>query len=406
MQHVYSRAICCIAATAAKDGDIGLFFDRDPQCLLPIRVNMRRARMCGRNTGEALLTYSISSPVVTSRMAIDIAPLNQRAWVAQERYLSTRTIHFTQELLFWECLESVTSEQDPEGRLVKTGVPFLYEEHESAIHILKSNIGDYKSRLVIPSEGRARVSLREFHSWIYKHWCRFRFEYSGLSLTKEEDILVALNGIARSVAEVTKDALVAGLWRDRLIEDLCWRRYRDNRRYPIDVPPRPSIWRAPTWSWASINGTVMDHLGSREGDSASDSIKEMAVVKDLTVDQMPSGQVINASLTLTCRMITPYWERFTVISDMYGSLDGRHLEREYRLVILRHCKFRSEGKGSVQGILIEPSRHKPGSYERLAYFELVEEEELNLYHGSDEVSGPQRMLDIYHKTQERTIQLI
>ena len=253
MKDVYSRAICCIAATAAKDADIGLFFDRDP--LAPIRVLTSSTQIIGRKTNEPLLSYIIGSPIVASTSAIDHAPLNQRAWVAQERYLSSGTIHFTQEQLFWECDESITSEQDPDGCLIEQAYAWNVA---SAVHILKSKIYDYQSQLTITSGGSVSVNLREVLSRIHKDWCCFRKEYSGLSLTKEEDIFVALHGIAQTVAEVTKDTLVAGLWRGRMIEDLCWRRdahFGD----PDDAPPKPSIWRAPTWSWASINRSIWSH---------------------------------------------------------------------------------------------------------------------------------------------------
>lgn len=37
-------------------------------------------------------------------------PLNARAWVIQERLLSRRILHFTQERIYWECLEEKSCE--------------------------------------------------------------------------------------------------------------------------------------------------------------------------------------------------------------------------------------------------------------------------------------------------------
>ncbi|KAI4677249.1 uncharacterized protein J4E88_007057 [Alternaria novae-zelandiae] len=247
-------------------------------------------------------------------------------------------------------------------------------------------------------------------SSIHKDWCRFRTSYSGLSLTKEEDILVALNGIAKAVAEVTNDTLVAGLWRGRLIEELCWKRHTNERVHSIDEPPKPSKWRAPTWSWASINRVIGGRTMWWEYDSWLDFIHEMAAIEDLTVDQKPSGQLVNASLTLTCRLIptsppdsgiwawTPY--KVTVTLDDCTITNAKDLGNEISLVVLRHFAYGKEG--SLQGILVLPSRVKTGSYERLGYFEFFSyveplEEEKRIV---------QSVLDGYNIAQETTIELI
>src|ERR1700761_3358486 len=46
---------------------------------------------------------------------VDNAPLGTRAWVVQERLLSTRTIHFSNSQLFWDCNSATGSEVFPDG---------------------------------------------------------------------------------------------------------------------------------------------------------------------------------------------------------------------------------------------------------------------------------------------------
>jgi len=405
MQDVYSRAICCIAATAAKNGDIGLFFDRDPQGLMPLEVDTSKARIYGGKTDEPLMTYDIHSELLTPANSIDNAPLNQRAWVAQERYLSTGVIHFTRELLFWECRESVTSEQDPDGRFIERSSMW---RGDSAVHELKSKIYDFKSQLANVSGGPASVDWRKILSRLHQEWCHFRNEYSGLKLTKEEDIFVALNGIAQAVAEVTNDTLIAGLWKDRMIEDLCWRRLTRDFVHPINAPPKPSTWRAPTWSWASINRIIEGHALWWERESTLGMMNETAVLKDITVNQKPSGQVMNASVTLTCRLMPIFppnsvigkWVPYevTVVLDDCTITNARDLCDEISMVILRHRESRTEGEGSVQGLLVTPSRLKAGSYERVGYFDFTPD--------SEDRSILQSILDGFHNAQEKTIELI
>lgn len=45
---------------------------------------------------------------------MDSAPLNQRAWVFQERFLSHRNLMFGRNCLFWECDSNRASETFPD----------------------------------------------------------------------------------------------------------------------------------------------------------------------------------------------------------------------------------------------------------------------------------------------------
>lgn len=96
MGYIYEGAHCNIAATGFADGRYGLFSDRNFQNILPI-------------VGSVLVPVSLNSNVVfpTGEFVlvdydlwtngIKQEPLNQRAWVVQERLLAPRTLHFTYE---------------------------------------------------------------------------------------------------------------------------------------------------------------------------------------------------------------------------------------------------------------------------------------------------------------------
>ncbi len=410
MRDVYSGAICCIAATAAKDSTIGLFFDTDRQDLFPVQVKTSRALIHGQKTNDPLVGYTMSCMVVIPSIAIDAAPLNQRAWVAQERYLSTGTIHFTQELLFWECYESLTSEQDYKGLLISDTSKYY---RDSTVHTLKSHICSYKTR-------QTDAYLPRLFSEIYKEWCAFRAAYSGCDLTKEGDILVALNGVALDVAEATNDTLVAGLWRGRLFQDMVWRRLDDFDGHSTDTTFRPSTWRAPTWSWASINRTIVSHELWWEDEEFSTLTNDMAIIENLFVDQKPSGELVDASLTLRCRLIpmsSPKlddWTRepynVTVILDDPMSSDLKDLGHEASLVILRHYRQAEKEKEveseGIQGILLLPSRVKVGSYERVGYFEKTADEDDAENQIDEDARILQMVLDGYRNAKETTIEII
>ena len=68
--------------------------------------------------------------------------------------------------------------------------------------------------------------------------------YSSMALTEASDRLVAIGGLAKVIQEQTGDGYIAGIWRQDLDLQLLWFAY-DSKR--VD-----EIYRAPTWSWASI----------------------------------------------------------------------------------------------------------------------------------------------------------
>lgn len=83
-------------------------------------------------------------------------------------------------------------------------------------------------------------------------WTRVVESYSWRLLTIHSDKLPALSGVAQAHQSKYHDKYYAGLWRQDLIHGLCW--YRDPQyKYRTKLP----AYRAPSWSWASIDSPVM-----------------------------------------------------------------------------------------------------------------------------------------------------
>ncbi|KAF2035699.1 hypothetical protein EK21DRAFT_12561, partial [Setomelanomma holmii] len=158
---IYGNAACGIAATAAEDGTAGLFYDRDPIMMTPVRVEITHSRH-----GNVYFQNTVSqgsyflSPSTAVYGTIDFAPLNKRAWIAQECYLSPRIAHFTNQTLHWECHETFAN------KLYPNGLP---------------------------------INLIQRKRDLYTAWCSFRRFYTGCQLTRQEDKLIALSGIAEVI---------------------------------------------------------------------------------------------------------------------------------------------------------------------------------------------------------------
>lgn len=90
--------------------------------------------------------------------------------------------------------------------------------------------------------------------------------YTSRAITVDGDRLLALGGLARRFAEFMKarfgrqEQYLAGMWLGSLPRELLWyTQFRGlsvvkNRRYA-----RPEVWRAPSWSWASMEADVDRH---------------------------------------------------------------------------------------------------------------------------------------------------
>ncbi|KAF1809927.1 HET-domain-containing protein, partial [Eremomyces bilateralis CBS 781.70] len=224
MSSVYKGACCNIAATWAPNGDWGCFIPTRASPLITLDLGLGQA-----------IAYKVSL-AASNQYYDDLveAPLNQRAWVVQERYLARKQLSFTRSGAYWECHELVASEQFP------TGVP-----KESRDFRPYSHAG--------PPTGKPTVNLDDPIT-LQAAWVALVDFYSGCQLTKLSDKTVALAGLAEEVRRAMEDEYLAGLWKKDLVKQLCWATDFDVRRRAKRL--RIPTFVAPTWSWMSVDGPV------------------------------------------------------------------------------------------------------------------------------------------------------
>lgn len=199
MSGVYGGSTINIAASGASDGSVGCFFPRINSPLFQVRGH-----------GDVLFDCF---PLSFFKQLTE-APLSTRGWVFQERFLPRRTIHLTSCEIFWECDVLLASESFPKA---------------------------------IPkwAEKKTLMPKRPLTSDI---WADLVDEYSARELTFSKDKLVAISRLVRIFHVKMKIEYIAGLWREELEGQLCWKAYYPTSRV---TPPM-----APSWSWASLNGIV------------------------------------------------------------------------------------------------------------------------------------------------------
>jgi hypothetical protein len=89
---------------------------------------------------------------------------------------------------------------------------------------------------------------------IHDLWYHTVADYSNRLLTKEEDTLPAIAGLARIVSDYTLSEYVAGLWSEDLLRSLAWGSYKHFSKDRDHI--RHANYVAPSWSWASLSGPV------------------------------------------------------------------------------------------------------------------------------------------------------
>ncbi|QDS70288.1 hypothetical protein FKW77_007939 [Venturia effusa] len=155
-------------------------------------------------------------------------PLATRGWVQQEQILATRVLHYTATELVLECKSAVFCECRPRA-------------------IMRPSNPNLLAHISHPSPPLTAASRRK----IYHKWHRLLNLYSLRSLSYPCDKLPAISGIAEKFKMATASAYMAGLWIDNLIPDLLW----SSMPYLQDPheAARLTEYRAPSWSWASVD---------------------------------------------------------------------------------------------------------------------------------------------------------
>lgn len=249
MSSVYGGSLLNIAASSARDGTEGCFLK--PQ--YHSGGFTAQVSICGRIETRDFATMDEYEKSVTK------SHLATRGWTMQEKLLPTRTIHCGDQGFFWECKSRIASEYFPDG------LPYA-----------------------LPN------SLVLVRSSPETQWTELKSRYSKCDLTNSGDKLVALSGIVHSIQSTTGDQYLAGLWREKLEEQLCW--------WVSDPRQRPE-YRAPSWSWTAIDGPIVPNPPAGKpfgGGSLSVRVLSVSVMhpgKDIF------GAVLHGTLSLQCDLI-------------------------------------------------------------------------------------------------------
>lgn len=234
MQHIYGGAAVNIVAGHSDGPESGLFHARDSHLIESFTV---RAEW----DDEPVKDYVVWNET-EFESDYTSAPLTQRGWVFQERLLAPRILQFGKMQVYWRCSELFACESWPFGASSSSQQGYTVRYGPDLDDLESSSDTDNIAKTV------------QSQTW---KWERLIMQYSACDLTRPEDKLIALSGIAKLFRHVTGDRYLAGLWQSALPRLLCWYRRANSRREAQEATrARPVNYRAPSWSWASIDDAV------------------------------------------------------------------------------------------------------------------------------------------------------
>ncbi|KAF5257806.1 hypothetical protein FOXYS1_11655 [Fusarium oxysporum] len=238
MGSIYGSAALTIAAAGTSSVQDSIFCRRDPRAVRPCIANiMHSASYHGVSYPWAIYPHQPERLLFDT---INESPLSRRAWALQELLVSPRTLVFGSKQMVWSCATTEASETFPIGLDPK----FSSILNESA------SLSYLRQQLMRASKLQQEPS---------DFWNDFISRYTKAQLTFRSDTLVALQGIVERIVEARRGSnkstreleYVAGLWRDtNFQQSLLWRPKAGSS------PNRPDCYRAPSWSWASLDGEV------------------------------------------------------------------------------------------------------------------------------------------------------
>jgi hypothetical protein len=241
-----------------------------------------------------------------------------------------------------------------------------------------SSNGSFKN-LVLGTQGHEAFPSGSLNPWRPREmiWRKVLSSYSRAQLSHQDDKEAALSGILKMLEGLFDDTYVAGLWKGGLPSQLLWRTERSAKS--------SQIYRAPSWSWLSIDGEVVAYHSLIIDETKRDSFLEIDCVELEAMEikragESPLSPIISGFIKLRGLLHSGRWVYtdsrldFVVRLDIDGSKDLRlfadfdddsfHLERSDRITPITARIVAEEFY--VEGLILR--RNVDGTFRRIGAF--------------------------------------
>ena len=365
MANIYEHAYVTIAATSAQDSKGGLFSSARP---LVTRLD-KHPHLYIREYPRTFPEYSHEFPNYSYTEDLKPWPLLTRAWVYQERRLSTRTVHFGEHQVYWECQTCFASEDASEDKVWKTDSNGRYGDTGWGDKIMDGT----------------------------RQWQQIILEYTNLKLTYDSDRLPAIAALADRTWRLRRsdDVYIAGLWRNSILSDMLWTsKPFELGKWGQALEPRPTRL-VPSWSWASVQNAKIFWSGYTFPDTTKIVSLNYAVIGAAHL-----GEVSNASIVLKTHVLDltgteisyPPWSLEIIDGIVRSSPPLGSFARKNSLDV--HCSFHqdydlttaeppymlghvlkllasNQGYSALGGVVVRQIDEKPVQWERIGFLVIV-----------------------------------
>jgi hypothetical protein len=326
MRRIYHDAYLVIVAASATKVSDGFLQPRSGAPASPQTGDVPLAFELPGGRGVGSFYFSLTwkngpGPGVTGEeYDPSVEPVNTRGWCYQEYMLSSRALLFTSHTLQYHCQTTVADV----GRSCND------------LGVTELRLPDVVLGRSPPTTGatsplpRSPLSAEEWEA-SREGWFSARGNYTRRSLTSPEDKLVAFAGIAELFHNAwDQTPYLAGLWEDTLLEDLLWHRQPGADRVLL---PRPARYRAPSWSWASVDGYIeggvkrwVEPAGGRGERSGRCEILRCSV--ELADPALPFGEVVGGTLVLRAALVKASWTPHAKTNYVFALPPGREPDED------------------------------------------------------------------------------
>jgi Heterokaryon incompatibility protein (HET) len=393
MDQIYRHSVCTISALAAFDSREGCFVKRNPlqyrscdiSAIIELPLQIRGEYMY-RLYFEGSMSY-IHSRHGNDGLQGSLLHLRKRGWVFQEDLMSPRTLYFGEDGIRWECLELNVDEAHDFGDKCM----YCKSQGSSNRWIFKQQFVDLESHF------STIASVNEdYYPYFHKRWWLILEQYSQLLLTIPTDKLVAIIGPIRAIESHGSLTNLAGHWKEYLPFELLWTTGKGQYRVKPSTCIRPAAYRAPSWSWASVDGPVhfmwlFDRTppADEEEKRFEFDIELDAEVVDVEIVQLHTGELFNGQvkggfITLAAQMRKSKWGEGSEVERRWSQKlrfipscdwkqdDHRHNLDEVWCVLIARMNKNLGGKAGIRlldaGLVLVPHEISAGTWLRVGVF--------------------------------------
>jgi hypothetical protein len=348
MAQIYQNGLLTISAASARTVSDG--FLRNRECL-------------STNIPMFCLPYCLPEPDSGTEGSIVVQeshhydprsePINQRAWTLQERLLSPRVLVYGTLQLLWQCQsEQLIRNGGVKGKFFDSG-----SERLNAAFFAKD------------APEQVGVSLMD----LTYAWINIVTDYTHRGLSFADDKLTAIAAIASDFRKLrVGDEYLAGLWRSSLIMELMWMVPPQKAEETSVTRTRPVEYRAPSWSWAAIDGPVA-FGGSWKywPEKVPEDAKIMRCETTLRSKEVPTGNVIDGFLEIYGRAKLAYHDL-----DSHDIFDREDEARE-RPIFKAYMDAEGDKEEDVYCLKLQGGygimlRNISDHYERIGFYEMID----------------------------------